>query len=249
MKIDRIGILGSLFDGVELFAKGLASGWEQTPTFLWMAAADAEAVAEKELIDAWVLLHDEGDEPVAVISVHGGPVVARSLAYLPREISVVAMGDEQVGRLAGEYLGARYPGPFTFLGFDQTFSRRRHEGFQEVIGDDVPALLVPRIDMREVAAKLVRGSAVFCATDEVARKLISTLLTLGRRVPAEVAVMGVNNSPLPAGGPGIALTTIELPLEEQGRRAAEALRRQADLKGAGFLQTVEPGAVLARATA
>jgi DNA-binding LacI/PurR family transcriptional regulator len=65
-------------------------------------------------------------------------------------------------------------------------------------------------------------TAVYCANDITAHRLVKELIHLGIRVPTDVAVVGFDNNILfhhvvPR------LSTVEMPLETLGRRASEAL--------------------------
>ena len=61
-------------------------------------------------------------------------------------------------------------------------------------------------------------TAVFCINDMIAYRLIQELTMAGLRVPEDVAVVGFDNNPLFQAGPR-ALSTVDLPLYDLGRRA------------------------------
>jgi LacI family transcriptional regulator len=68
-----------------------------------------------------------------------------------------------------------------------------------------------------------RPSAIFCATDTMARWVIEALQKRGLRVPQDVAVGGFDDNPDQAlAEPG--LTTVRFPFFEAGQRAGELLR-------------------------
>jgi LacI family transcriptional regulator len=66
--------------------------------------------------------------------------------------------------------------------------------------------------------------AVTCGSDQIARGVCDGLREAGRRVPADVAVVGFDNWEVIAEACRPPLTTIDLQLEDLGRRAAELLR-------------------------
>jgi LacI family transcriptional regulator len=66
--------------------------------------------------------------------------------------------------------------------------------------------------------------AVTCGSDQIARGVCDGLREAGRDVPLEVAVVGFDNWDVMAEACRPPLTTIDLQLEELGRRAAELLR-------------------------
>jgi LacI family transcriptional regulator len=65
--------------------------------------------------------------------------------------------------------------------------------------------------------------AVLCGSDQVARGASDQLREAGRRVPGDVALVGVDNWTVFAGTARPPLTTIDLNLEAIGRRAGELL--------------------------
>jgi LacI family transcriptional regulator len=65
--------------------------------------------------------------------------------------------------------------------------------------------------------------AVLCGSDQVARGASDQLREAGRRVPEDVALVGVDNWTVFAGTARPPLTTIDLNLEAIGRHAGELL--------------------------
>jgi LacI family transcriptional regulator len=65
--------------------------------------------------------------------------------------------------------------------------------------------------------------AVFCGSDQIARGLAEALQEAGRRVPADVALIGFDNWDVMVDGCRPALTSIDMDLEGIGRTAAELL--------------------------
>lgn len=80
---------------------------------------------------------------------------------------------------------------------------------------------------RQAAAALLRTEpdldAVSCGSDQIARGVCDALREAGRRVPDDVAVVGFDNWEVMATASRPPLTTVDLRLEELGRRAAELL--------------------------
>jgi LacI family transcriptional regulator len=77
-----------------------------------------------------------------------------------------------------------------------------------------------------MAKELVAGpgvvDAVFAASDHLASGALTALLEMGLRVPQDVSLLGFDDRPVAAELP-VPLTTIALPQEQMGRRAAELL--------------------------
>ncbi|WP_405062662.1 LacI family transcriptional regulator [Kribbella sp. NBC_01505] len=65
--------------------------------------------------------------------------------------------------------------------------------------------------------------AITCGSDQIARGVCDRLRELGRAVPAEIAVTGYDNWPVMALASRPPLTSVDLRLEELGRRAAQLL--------------------------
>ncbi len=67
-------------------------------------------------------------------------------------------------------------------------------------------------------------TAIVCYNDLVALGVIAALGELGIKVPEQISVIGNDNIPFVRNGP-VSLTTIEAPMQELGKRAAEILIR------------------------
>lgn len=65
--------------------------------------------------------------------------------------------------------------------------------------------------------------AITCGSDQIARGVCDRLRELGRAVPGEIAVTGYDNWPVMALASRPPLTSVDLRLEELGRRAAHLL--------------------------
>ncbi len=81
--------------------------------------------------------------------------------------------------------------------------------------------------VREAAMRLHRGSqpfdGVFCASDQIARGLVDGLRDVGRRVPDDVGIVGVDNWDAMVEGSRPALTSVDLNLTGLGQTAAALL--------------------------
>jgi LacI family transcriptional regulator, galactose operon repressor len=65
--------------------------------------------------------------------------------------------------------------------------------------------------------------AISCGSDQIARGVCDRLRELGRRIPEDIAVTGFDNWDVMALACRPPLTTVDLELEELGRRAARML--------------------------
>jgi LacI family transcriptional regulator len=149
-------------------------------------------------------------------NVHGATAAAKHL---------IGLGRRRIGFLGYSERGIPY--------------RRRHEGYRAAClaaGLEVDPRLTEPLGMDGFAEAGRRGvrhliesgidfDALLCVCDETALAAMQTLADYGKRVPAEVAVVGYDDHPLAASATP-ALTTVRQDGVEMGRRAMEMLHRQ-----------------------
>jgi LacI family transcriptional regulator len=166
----------------------------------------------------------------------GIPVVYAMTQPLGEEGPAVLPDDEGGGRTAAQHLldGGRrrighIAGPERFLA-----ARKRAEGFGSAL---TAAGLRPCGGVRfgewserwgREAADLLLAEqpqvdAIFCGSDQIARGVADTLRAAGRRIPADVALVGFDNWEPMVLGAQPPLTSIDMCLEEVGRAAADLL--------------------------
>ena len=179
----------------------------------------------------------EARQPLAGAELRDGiPVVyAMTRTNDPDDIAVIP-DDEQGGALAARHLyqdGRRRIGHITGPERFQV-SHDRARGLGSVLRGNGLTLAgsVLRGEWseewgREGARILLESApdvdAVVCGSDQIARGVVDTLLARGVRVPQDVAVTGFDNwEPMALGCP-TALTTVDMNLEEIGRKAADEL--------------------------
>lgn len=80
-----------------------------------------------------------------------------------------------------------------------------------------------RAAMRSIYAQYPDVDGVLCGNDQIARGALDSLRDLGRHVPDDVSVMGHDNWDILVAGARPMLTSIDMNLEEIGRRAAQRL--------------------------
>jgi DNA-binding LacI/PurR family transcriptional regulator len=226
--------------------RGIGAGVAAAGRQLVLALSDAahdERPLERYLtpqhVDGVLLLSLHGDDPLPQhLAEHGLPVV---------------LGGRPAGRWRGPYVdvdnvgGARagvthllergrrriatITGPQ-----DMVAGQDRLAGYRRALADArVPedADLVVAGDFSEASGLTAMRSllerrpdvdAVFAANDPMAAGALRAIREAGRSVPAEVAVLGFDDSPL-ARVTEPALSTVRQPVEEMGRRMAELLVR------------------------
>jgi LacI family transcriptional regulator len=189
------------------------------------------------------MVHDE--RSISAFRKHGVPVVntARTMS-LERlragKIPSVVPDDGAVGMMAYDYLRERGFTRFAFCGHptaDWSIARQRafescckRDGFacsSVTKADEVPVKWV---------AQLPKSSAVLAANDRYAWHTIDACRLVDRRVPDDVAVLGVDNDPLIVNLIRPPLSSIELPGFRIGLEAGGLL---AELLGGGS-NTIKP---------
>ena len=145
---------------------------------------------------------------------------------------LVGIDNRRAGFAITEHLVAQGAARVAFLGAAQGASTiaARRAGYREAIdtlGAD-PALLhhvVPSpLDRDAIAAFMDAHApdAIVCANDRSAAQVMHTLLALGRRIPADIRLAGVDDVDYAAWLP-IPLTTMRQPVREIGEAAMAAM--------------------------
>lgn len=181
----------------------------------------------------------------------GVPTVA---AVHPRAgVPRVAMDDVAAGQLAAHHLQDRGFQRFAFVGHrGQWWSDSREAGFVAALRA-AGRVTVPRFvagqfrpgqwqsSSRRLAtwlASLPKPVAVFASNDMRGRETIDAALTVGLRVPGDVAVLGVDNDNVECEMAHVPVSSIIYPAEAVGACAAATLARM--LAG----ETVHPDSIL-----
>ena len=178
--------------------------------------------------------------PVAIVNVGDASDI--------RSVPSVLPDNEAVGRLAAHHLletGARTFGVVRDAASHA--SGRRAAGFAAALAAaGRPAPVSPprgpgyAVDdtWGEWAAEQTRPLAVFCTDDFLARRLVRRCLFAGLRVPQDVAVLGVGDSPIDSVLAGVPLSSVRLPAERIGEtafRTLASLLGGSDTDGTEFL--------------
>jgi len=189
------------------------------------------------------------------------------LAYTPRDPSLnfVDLDNARGARLMTEHLLSKGHRRIAFINGAPALSanaRDRRDGYLAALQaaglEPDPALMAEDPAFNPVAAAAAalrfldlppakRPTALFCATDMMARYCVDAVLKRGLRVPQDLAVAGFDDNPDAAlGEPG--LSTVRFPFFEAGQRAGELLRHLGAGDPGPLRQLLEPSLVL-RATA
>ena len=158
--------------------------------------------------------------------------------HLPKNAPIVIHDSEATGRLAAKELLAIGRTSFAFIGApgDVFWSRDREAAFLKTLrlnGKGACRRLHPRANRRndlgvsrEIAnfvAKLPSGCGIFAANDALADKVLSVCARLGRPVPDDLAVIGVDNDETICTNAAPTLSSVAPDFEHGGYLAAEML--------------------------
>ena len=167
-----------------------------------------------------------------------------TIGVLPEGVegNVVCLDNFAAGRLAGEHLwelGHRVVGVVIDTGYDRLPRLAGLRAVWEehgappaavrVLPDRIPAGNVSEAELIAVVQRLLEApsgeappTALFCVTDSWALRTIRALHRLGRHVPGDISVVGVDDVPL-AAECDPALTTVRQSFRERGAAAAQLL--------------------------
>ncbi len=163
------------------------------------------------VVYAYAPSEDPGDMSVVSDNVGGGRLVAEHLLACGRSRVAVVTGDATYGAAHDRLAGARevLEGAGVGLTGDPLYG-----AWSEEWGRTAAALVLaqhPDVD------------AIVCGSDQIARGVMDHLRETGRRVPEDVAVTGHDNWEILALNARPHLTSVDMNLEELGRRAAALL--------------------------
>lgn len=160
------------------------------------------------------------------------PVVNVSAHYVNPGIASVTPDNLAIGRLAAEHLLSLGHRSFACVDMEGPFARERYAGFSEVLAKHGhhPLQLRLNADLPGQLRELPRPLAVFVAVDRLARRFVKLCRLQAIGVPAEMAVVGVDNDPLFCVQMAPQLTSVDPNAVKVGYEAAALVERM--LKGA-----------------
>ncbi|MFW6354609.1 MAG: substrate-binding domain-containing protein [Verrucomicrobiota bacterium] len=171
------------------------------------------------------------------------PTINFSGQYATHRIPTVTTDDRRLGQMAFRHFAQRGYRHFAFCGMaGHHASRLRHEAFAAAVRErfpeaEVAARFVPEADRdapfpehvrRELEAwilALPKPVALFTFTDRLALEADEVCRRAALEVPRTVALLGVGNDSTRIEFAHVPLSSIELPTEDNGYRAAELLER------------------------
>lgn len=170
-------------------------------------------------------LHQRGI-PLVLLNRVGGAVPADSVVADNLEAGRLAArillnaGHREIGLLAGPE--------------EASTALERERGVREALADEGVRLPSSRVargwfghdsgekGVRQLLSQQDPPRAVVCISDSVAIGALNAVYSMGLKVPEDVAIVGIDNLPM-SGWPICGLSTVELPLAEMARDAANLL--------------------------
>ncbi|MCK9873472.1 LacI family transcriptional regulator, partial [Nocardiopsis dassonvillei] len=148
--------------------------------------------------------------------------------------------DHRVGRTQAEYLIARGCRRLAYVHIDDErydmFGPLRETGVREVCkesGLPEPVVLRPRLartDARDVVDALDSGTGVACVNDDIGVALLHAAAERGRRVPDDIAIIGMDGTQL---SDAVGLTTLSVDVDTASQDALNALLTEFGLPAEG----------------
>lgn len=222
--------------------RGIRAYARQKPQWLF-TPLDPEAElarAIRELKPAGIIAHVYRRPLVRPLQAAKCPVVnvAGILDDLP--FPRVGLDNQAIGELAAEHLLAGGFRHFAYAGHgDEAYSRERQEGYERRLAKAGHAVQQYHLAHRRFdphgrpwatdralgrwLASLPRPIAVFACNDLLGSQLTEACRQAGRRVPEDVAIVGVDNDDLMCEFSRPPLSSVQVPAEAVGQRAAELL--------------------------
>jgi LacI family transcriptional regulator len=157
--------------------------------------------------------------------------------------------DHAIGQLAAESFIMRGYKRFAYFGpSDVGFAQERLSAFTSSVQRVGPLSVctTERTDPLKWLGKLEKQTAVFACNDHFALELLNHCATLSIQVPADVAVLGVDNDSLFAALSKPTLSSVMIPALEVGNRAAELLDRSMNGQSVPSMTRLAPVGVVSR---
>lgn len=208
---------------------------------LWNAGGPSEASALEAIdegsVDGLVFTTiTEDSNPLEAALQQDQPVVLLHRGLDSARCDQVTNDNVAGGRLVAEYLVGQGHERIAYLQGPElpSTSRHRERGFRDRL-EELDIALAPDLTVRahfshDSARRAMRGlldrqdppTAVFCANDLTAFGAVDGALSLGRRVPEDVWVLGYDDIEM-ASWDAFDLTTVRQPIAEMARTAVEML--------------------------
>lgn len=185
---------------------------------VFFAPLEFELTADKTNRKIVTALQDAGI-PVVLLDRRAGQRSERT------RLDMVGINNWQVGYIATEHLiklGAKHIG---FLGYHAaaTTMSARMSGYQDALRDAG----LPVAPMEELNDKATALEAFVCVNDRVAAQFMQSLLQGGNKVPADLRIVGIDDSSFASLLP-VPLSTVRQPCHEIGEAALRTMLERID---------------------
>jgi len=168
----------------------------------------------------------------------------------PPGVHTVTTDHPAVGRVAAAHLLERGYRSFAVLSVSPAPAlRQREAGFRSAVeaGGAVRGLWTTEgRRLADFLADLPPDTGIFCTTDAMARYAVASLLLLGRRVPEDAAVVGVDDDPLHRSLSPVPLSSVDIRFRAVGELAARTLHGLLNGEPRPTRQVLPPGEVIVR---
>jgi LacI family transcriptional regulator len=271
----RTGTIGLLTSDLEgrfsipiLMGAEDAAGAGASSVFLCDARGDAireqhhvRALLARQ-VDGLIVVGSRTDPRPPLAGRLGVPVVyAYAPSESPDDMSVVS-DNVAAGRLAIDHLVSAGRTRIAHITGDPTYAaaQDRARGARAAVTEAGLSLVGDRVFFgswseswgRTAASRLIDlhpdVDAVFCGSDQIARGVLDGLRERNKSVPRDVAVMGFDNWAVLAANARPQLTSIDMQLEQIGRRAAQQLFAAVDGADNWGVQSVDCRLVVREST-
>ncbi|MDT8391333.1 MAG: substrate-binding domain-containing protein [Lentisphaeria bacterium] len=224
----QLDIATAIYRGVTRYAEKQGN-WQLTPLPAGQETM-LRKLAEDDLLDG-IIAAFVSDGWAASLPRHIPMVNTSSLSRMSTMDSVT-VNDHAVGELAGAHLAGVGLSRFAYVGVPAAvYSRDRRAGFDEIVRRQGRQSPVSTFDfspdklpsLTRWLADLACPAGVFCATDMIARRVVECCRELDLAVPGDIAVLGVGCDSTESLLSSVQLSSIMLPHQQVGQRAAELL--------------------------
>lgn len=220
-----------IIEGVAEFARQQTPSWQvRWGEYLDPAAIHAEGFSG-------VILFALADQDIEAVDKIRVPVVSVS-SRNPQWLSHRVVPDNlAIGRMAAKHFKERLFWKFLFFGIrEETYSFERFCGFRQEVAphaceafwsmdqDPGGSAAVNRKLGKKLEALAV-GTAIFTTNDIFARRVCELALSAGRKVPSELAILGVDSDDMISLASPVALSSVDPDSKRIGREAATQLQK------------------------
>lgn len=197
----------------------------------WMAGQEELQFLDRRSDGLIFIAPECREQMLQALMKHQMPVVTCYMENAPANAPLIALDNADAMRQAVNHVIANGHERILFLTIftERSDFKERQHGFEEAMQR---AGLIPHIlcisDVFDVACqeKLLAYmdanhiTAIVCAVDSLAGKAINLLVSVGKRIPEDISIVGMDDL---AGSAQRGLTSVHYSCEEVGRRAVETL--------------------------